>query len=125
MMICDTCSLIFHDRSSYVEYLKNHENKFKRILNKFEQLNKTGKLSTDDIQTGSGNVLFEQLNKKRKLSTEDIHTRSETFLFGSFPTPRFNGVFSSFSVSDTGEVLNNEKIKKIMKLNTLSSQTNL
>jgi hypothetical protein len=64
MIICDTCSLIFHDQSSYVEYLKNHENKFKRILNKFEQLNKTGKLSTDDIQTGSGKILFEQLNKR-------------------------------------------------------------
>ena len=100
MMICDTCSLIFHDRSSYVEHLKNHENKLKRKLDKVEQVHKS-KLSTDDIQTGS-----------------------ETFLFGSFPTPQSNRAFSSFSVSDTGEVLNNEILIKLMKLKPLSSQTN-
>ena len=124
MMIFDTCSLIFHDRSSYVEHLINHENKFKRKLDKLEQVHKTCKLSTDHIQTGSGNALFEQLYKKSKLSTEDIHTGSETFLFGSFPTPQSNRAFSSFSVSDTGEVLNNVNLIKLMKLNTLSSQTN-
>jgi uncharacterized C2H2 Zn-finger protein len=101
MMICDTCSLIFHDRSSYVEHLKNHENKLKRKLDKVEQVHKKSKLSTDDIQTGS-----------------------ETFLFGSFPTPQSNRAFSSFSVSDTGEVLYNVNIINLMKLNTLSSQTN-
>jgi hypothetical protein len=124
MMICDTCSLIFHDRLSYVENLKNHENKLKRKLDKVEQVHKTSKLATDDIQTGSGNAIFEQLYKKSKFSTEDIHTGSETFLFGSFPTPLSNSAFSSFSVSDTGEVLNNENIINLMKMNTLSSQTN-
>ncbi len=89
-----------------------------------KQLHKTSKLSTDDIQTGSGNALFEQLYKKSKLSTEDIHTGSESFLFGSFPTPQSNRAFSSFSVSDTGEVLNNENIINLMKPNTSSSQTN-
>jgi uncharacterized C2H2 Zn-finger protein len=84
MMICETCSLIFHDRSSYVEHLKNHENKLKRKLDKVEQMHKKSKLSTDDIQTGSG----------------------------------------SFSVSDTREVLYNVNIINLMKLNTLSSQTN-
>ncbi len=84
-------------------------------------MHKTSKLSTYDIQTGSGNALFEQLYKKSKLSTEDIRTGFETFLFGSFPTPQSNRAFSSFSVSDTGEVLNNENL---MKLNTLSPQTN-
>ena len=54
MMICETCSLIFHDRSSYVEHLKNHENKLKRKIDKVEQMHKKSKLSTDDIQTGSG-----------------------------------------------------------------------
>jgi hypothetical protein len=78
-MICDTCSLIFHDRLSYVEHLKNHENKLKRKLDKVEQMHKTSKLSTDDIQPGSVNALFEQLYKKSKLSTEDIHTGSEIF----------------------------------------------
>jgi hypothetical protein len=124
MMICDTCSLIFYDRLSYVEHLKNHENKLKRKLDKVEQVHKTSKLSTDDIQTGSGNAIFEQLYKKSKLSTEDIHTGSETFLFGSFPTPQSNRAFSSFSVSDTGEVLNNENIINLIKMTTLSSQTN-
>ena len=122
MMICNTCSLFFHDRSSYVEHLKNHENKFKRKLDKLEQVHKTSKLSTDDIQTGSGIALFEQLYKKSKLSTEAIHTGSETFLFGSFPTPQSNRAFSSFSVSDTGEVLNNENLIKLMKLNNFKAK---
>ena len=54
MMICETWSLIFHDRSSYVEHIKNHENKLKRKIDKVEQMHKKSKLSTDDIQTGSG-----------------------------------------------------------------------
>ena len=84
MMICGTCSLIFHDRLSYVEHLKNHENKLKRKIDKVEQMHKKSKLSTDDIQTGSG----------------------------------------SFSVCDTREVLYNVNLINLMKLNTLSSQTN-
>ncbi len=67
---------------------------------------------------------MEQVHKKSKLSTDDIQTGSEKFLFGSFPTPQSNRAFSSFSVSDTGEVLYNVNIINLMKLNTLSSQTN-
>jgi predicted carbohydrate-binding protein with CBM5 and CBM33 domain len=66
----------------------------------------------------------EQVHKKSKLSTDDIQTGSETFLFRSFPTPQSNRAFSSFSVSDTGEVFYNVNIINLIKLNTLSSQTN-